>query len=241
MLVRLESQQPADALEVDHLALRFGTTEIFRDLSFKVPLGSSLVVIGPNGGGKTVLFRALIGSLPYEGSIRWAPGTRLGYVPQKLDIERALPVTGNDLLRAKAAIAKATDAALRTAVNRIGLESKTLNAPIGALSGGQFQEVLLAFALIGDPNVLLLDEPTAGVDAPSRDRLYRLMQKLQDDSGLTVILISHDLSVVARFATNVLCLSRTDSSFGPPTTVLEPHLLSRMYGMPVVFHVHDHL
>jgi zinc transport system ATP-binding protein len=121
------------------------------------------------------------------------------------------------------------------------LESKTLNAPIGALSGGQFQEVLLAFALIGDPNVLLLDEPTAGVDAPSRDRLYRLMQKLQDDSGLTVILISHDLSVVARFATNVLCLSRTDSSFGPPTTVLEPDLLSRMYGMPVVFHVHDHL
>ena len=241
LLVHLNSQQQAFALEVDHLAIRFGKTEIFRDLSFKVPFGSSLVVIGPNGGGKTVLFRALIGSLPFEGSIRWAPGTKLGYVPQKLDIERALPVTGNDLLRAKAAIAKATNEALRTAVSRIGLDSKTLTTPIGGLSGGQFQEVLLAFALIGDPNVLLFDEPTSGVDAPSRDRLYRLMQELQNDSGLTVILISHDLSVVPRFATNVLCLSRTDSSFGLPSAVLQPELLSRMYGMPVAFHVHDDL
>src|ERR1700681_2489192 len=106
MRAGIDSQQPVYALEVDHLAIRFGTTEIFRGLSFKVPLGSSIVVIGPNGGGKTVLFRALIGSLPYEGSIRWAPGTKLGYVPQKLDIERALPITGKDLLRPKAAITK---------------------------------------------------------------------------------------------------------------------------------------
>jgi zinc transport system ATP-binding protein len=244
---RLESRQtlpstrasPAYALEVDHLAIRFGTTEIFRDLSFKVPLGSSLVVIGPNGGGKTVLFRALIGSLPYQGSIRWAPGTKLGYVPQKLDIERSLPLTGNDLLHAKAAITKSTSKVLLGALERVGLSFDTLNTSIGALSGGQFQEVLLAFALIGNPNVLLLDEPTAGVDAPSRDRMYRLMKKLQEESGLTAILISHDLSVVARSATNVLCLSRSNSCFGPPKTILDPELLSRMYGMPVGFHVHD--
>ena len=109
---------------------------------------------------------------------------------------------------------------LLTALDRVGLESNALNVPIGALSGGQFQEVLLAFALIGDPNVLLLDEPTAGIDAPSRDRLYRLIQKLQDESGLTAILISHDLIVVARSATNVLCLSRSNSCFGPPKTIL---------------------
>jgi zinc transport system ATP-binding protein len=229
----------AYALEVDHLTMRFGATEIFRDLSFKAPLGSSLIVIGPNGGGKTVLFRALIGSLPYEGSIRWALGTKLGYVPQKLDIERALPVTGHDLLRAKTAITKTTRKMLVTALDRVGLDTDVLNTPIGALSGGQFQEVLLALALIGDPNVLLLDEPTAGVDAPSRDRLYRLIQKLQEESCLTAILISHDLSVVARAATNVLCLSRCDSCFGPPKMILDPELLRRMYGMPVGFHVHD--
>lgn len=238
-ILPLTPASPAYALEVEHLAIRFGTTEIFRDLSFKAPLGSSLVVIGPNGGGKTVLFRALIGSLPYEGSIRWASGTKLGYVPQKLDIERALPVTGNDLLRAKAAIARTPHKMLLGVLKRVGLDNDTLTTPIGALSGGQFQEVLLAFALIGDPNVLLLDEPTAGIDAPSRDRLYRLIRRLQDESGLTAIVISHDLSIVARFATNVLCLSRSDSSFGPPQTVLDPALLRRMYGMPVGFHVHD--
>jgi zinc transport system ATP-binding protein len=239
MSTGVDRQEPAYALEVDHLAIRFGKTEIFADLSFKVPRGSSLVVIGPNGGGKTVLFRALIGSLPYEGSVRWAPGTKLGYVPQKLDIERALPVTGNDLLRAKAGITKTPKMMLSTALDRVGLDRDALNMPIGALSGGQFQEVLLAFALIGEPNVLLLDEPTAGVDAPSQDRLYRLIEKLQADSGLTAILSSHDLSVVARSATNVLCLSRSNSFFGPPKTVLDPELLSRMYGMAVGFHVHD--
>jgi len=236
---RVDPQQPPYALEVDHLAIRFGTTEIFRDLSFKVPRGSSLVVTGPNGGGKTVLFRALIGALPYEGSVRWAPGTKLGYVPQKLDIERDLPMTGGDLLQAKAAIAKAPKSVILTAANRVGLDREVMKKPIGALSGGQFQEVLLASALIGEPNVLLLDEPTAGIDTPSRERLYRLIHRLQNESGLTVILISHDLSVVDRYATNVLCLSRTNSCFGPPKTVLDPDVLSRMYGMPVGFHVHD--
>jgi zinc transport system ATP-binding protein len=150
-----------------------------------------------------------------------------------------LPVTGNDLLRAKAAITKAPRKTLLTALDRIGLDIDALNTPIGALSGGQFQEVLLAFAMIGDPNVLLLDEPTAGVDAPNRNRLHNLIQKLQDESGLTAILISHDLSVVARSATNVLCLSRSNSFFGPPKTVLDATLLSQMYGMPVGFHIHD--
>jgi zinc transport system ATP-binding protein len=230
---------PTCALQVDDLALRFGTTEILRDLSFKVAVGSSLVVIGPNGAGKTVLFRALIGSLPFAGSIRWAPGTKLGYVPQKLDIERALPVTGIDLLNAKAAITKSPRRMLPAALERVGLEIETLRTPIGTLSGGQFQELLLAAALIGNPNVLLLDEPAAGIDAPNRDRLYKLIQKLQDESDLTAILISHDLSVVAGFATNVLCLSRSQSCFGPPKSILDPGLLARMYGMPVGFHFHD--
>jgi zinc transport system ATP-binding protein len=185
------------------------------------------------------LFRALIGTIKYEGSVRWAPGTKLGYVPQKLDIERALPVTGRDLLCAKAAITKTWSKMLLPILERIGLRIDALDTPIGALSGGQFQEVLLAFALIGNPNVLLLDEPTAGVDAPSGDKLYALIRKLQRDSGLTAILISHDLSVVAGFATDVLCLSRTDSFFGPQREILDPKLLSRMYGMPVGFHFHD--
>jgi len=89
------------ALEVNHLSIRFGKLEVLSDLSFDVPKGSSLAVIGPNGAGKTVLFQALIGSLPSEGAIRWAPEVRIGYVPQKLDFDRDVPITGMDFLQAR--------------------------------------------------------------------------------------------------------------------------------------------
>ncbi len=235
----VSSREPVSALEVEHLAIRFGTTQIFRDLCFSVPRGSSLAVIGPNGAGKTVLFRALIGSVRYEGSIRWAPGTKLGYVPQKLDIERDLPITGGDFLTAKAAVVRAQKGAVLTALASVGLNKEVLNTPVGALSGGQFQRLLVAFALIGDPNVLLLDEPAAGVDAPGQEQLSDLARDLQAERGMTILLISHDLSVVYRYATNVLCLSRTYNFVGPPQTVLTPEVLSRIYAMPIGFHVHD--
>jgi zinc transport system ATP-binding protein len=229
---------PANMLEVEDLAIRFGATEIFHNLAFQVKRGTSLVVIGPNGAGKTVLFKALIGALAYEGIIRWAPDTRIGYIPQKLDIERDLPITGADLLRAKVAVSKAPASAMASVLSRVGLEAGAADSPIGALSGGQFQRVLLAFALIGDPNVLLLDEPAAGVDAPGQQQFDALLRELQDGNRMTIVLISHDLSVVYRHAANILCLSRTYSCFGPPQTVLDPAVLDRIYGMPAGFHVH---
>ena len=97
----------ANALEVANVSVQLGRTKVLGGLSFKVPRGSSLAIIGPNGAGKTILFQALIGAIPHEGSIRWAPRTRIGYVPQKLDIERDLPITGVDLLHAKAIVARA--------------------------------------------------------------------------------------------------------------------------------------
>jgi zinc transport system ATP-binding protein len=232
-------QQPLHALEVEHLAVHFGAVEIFRDVNFSVPRGSSLAVIGPNGAGKTVLFRALIGSLPYEGRVLWAPGIKLGYVPQKLDIERDLPITGGDLLRARSAIARKQKTAILTTLVKVGLQPEILRATIGAMSGGQFQRLLIAFALLGDPNVLLLDEPAAGVDAPGQQQLSKLLQELQEESGMTIILISHDLSVVYRYATNVLCLSKVYSCFGPPQMALAPEVLRRLYGTPIGFHVHN--
>ncbi len=233
--------QPSHAVTVENLAIRFGATDIFRGLSFHVEQGKSLVIIGPNGAGKTVLFKALIGSLPYEGAIRWAPGTKIGYVPQKLDIERDLPITGSDLLQAKVAIAKVSGSVIHSVLSRVGLGMEAANIPIGALSAGQFQRVLLAFALIGDPNVLLLDEPAAGVDAPGQQQLDSLLREIQVNHQTTIIMISHDLSVVYRNAANVLCLSRTYSCFGPPQSVLDPKVLDRIYGMPAGFHVHTSL
>jgi zinc transport system ATP-binding protein len=230
-------------LDVSHLSVRFDRTVVLDDLSFHVERGTSLAILGPNASGKTVLFRALIGAIPFEGSVRWAPGTRIGYVPQKLDLERDIPVTGMDFLRARAALAPGSlggDANIQRTLALVGVTSEAAVQPIGTLSGGQFQRLLVAFALVGNPNVLLLDEPTAGVDAPGQERLNELVRRLQAEQGLTVLFISHELSVVYRYAGNVLCLSREGVCVGPPRAVLTPDRLQDMYGTQVDYHVHDH-
>ena len=201
---------------------------------FQLP-GQLVGVVGPNGCGKTALFKALVGSVPHRGQIRWAAGVRIGYVPQKLEVERDLPITGIDLLAAKADVTQAPED-VAAALQRVGLGGE-VNKRIGALSGGQFQRLLVALALVGRPNVLLLDEPMAGVDQPGQERLHELVQRVQEQNRLTVLLISHDLSVVYRHATNVLCLGHR-ACFGPPRTILTPELLHELYGAPVGYHVH---
>jgi zinc transport system ATP-binding protein len=226
-------------LSVTNLSVRFGQKVVLRDVSLSVPERASLAVIGPNGSGKTVLFKALIGALPYEGEIRWRPGTRLGYVPQKLDLERDVPITGLDFLRARANLARRDRSDLQRALDLVGVTRGTADGLIETLSGGQFQRLLVAFALIADPDVLLLDEPTAGVDEPGQEQLYELVRRLQDERELTVLFISHELSVVHRYASNVLCLGRGRNCVGPPKTVLTPELLNEMYGTKVHFHIHE--
>ncbi|WP_242336174.1 MULTISPECIES: metal ABC transporter ATP-binding protein [Anaeromyxobacter] len=227
-----------NALEVEGLSVRLGGTEVLRELSFSVRSGSALAVIGPNGAGKTVLFRALIGALPHGGVVRWAPGTRIGYVPQKLDIERDLPVTGRDFLRAKAHVSGAPGADLARALELVNLPPSAADLAIGAFSGGQFQRLLLASALLGEPTVLLFDEPTAGVDEPGEERLYEMIHRVQETERLTLLLISHELSVVYRYATNVLCLSREAPCFGAPEEILTPERIEQVYGTPLKYHHH---
>ena len=237
-------------LEVDDLSVGFGRTIVLNHLSFSVHRGHVLAILGPNASGKTVLFRALIGAIPHAGTVRWAEGTRIGYVPQKLDLERDVPMTGLDFLRARAALVPGAtgskrrtkqerDATVFDALELVGVPRSAAHQRIGTLSGGQFQRLLVAFALVGDPNVLLLDEPTAGVDEPGQERLNELVRRLQQERALTVLFISHELSVVYRYSTDVLCLGRDRVCLGPPRTVLTPDLLRELYGAPVDLHVHD--
>jgi zinc transport system ATP-binding protein len=228
------------ALDVAHLSVHFGPKAVLDDLSFSVPVGSTLAVIGPNGSGKTVLFQALIGAVPSEGTISWASRTRIGYVPQKLDLERDLPISGRDFLRAKASVSQASAADLGHAMEVVKLSADTVAQPIGTLSGGQFQRLLLAFALMGRPTVLLFDEPTASVDAPGEEGLYATLERLQQAEHMTLLFISHELSLVYHRADAVLCLSPLRGAcLGPPLEILTPERLQEAYGVPLKFHVAD--
>jgi zinc transport system ATP-binding protein len=229
-------------LSVTNLCVRFGSRTIIQGLTFEVGAGDCLAVIGPNGSGKTVLLKALLHLVPYEGEIRWEHDARLGYVPQKVAEDRQLPLRVRELLTAKANVQKLPLQHMEQVCSEVGLTRDVLDSTIGILSGGQFQKALIALALLGRPNVLLFDEPTASLDELSEERIYELLHSLHQERGITLILVSHDLSVVYRHATRVLCLSKGRPCMGPPREVLTPEKLEELYGPQARYysHIRDH-
>jgi zinc transport system ATP-binding protein len=199
-----------------------------------------LSILGPNGAGKTVLLRALLNQIRYSGEITWNPAARVGYVPQKIDADRHLPLTYRDLFKSKCRIAKVDTGQIDQISHSVGLSEQTLATPVGHLSGGYFQRGLIGFALIGEPNVLLLDEPTASLDEPGEEHIYELIRRLQDQYKLAVITVSHDLSFVYRFASRVLCLNKRNICMGTPQEALTPEILERLYGPSYSYYHHDH-
>jgi len=229
-------------LSVRDLRVAFGSRVVLRELNFEVYSGECLAIIGPNGSGKTVLLKALQHLIPYEGEIHWSQEARVGYVPQSVAADRQLPLRVRELLAAKARFLRLADQEIEQVFLELNLSPEFLNAGIGTLSGGQFQKALIAFALLGHPNVLLFDEPTASLDELSEERIYELIHRLQQRSGITVILVSHDLSVVYRYASQVLCLSKGKPCMGPPKEILTPEMLEDLYGAPHKYyrHIEEH-
>jgi zinc transport system ATP-binding protein len=231
---------PESILSVRDLAISFDGRTVIHGLNFDLHAGDDLAVIGPNGSGKTVLLKALLGLIPFDGEIRWSPRARLGYVPQKVAADRRMPINIEDLLAAKARFLKLPAQAVDAVAETVGLTPELLNTSVGILSGGQFQKALIAFALLGDPNVLLFDEPTASLDELAQERIYELVAQLRQQKGMTVILVSHDLSIVYRSASVVLCLCKDRPCLGPPHEVLTPEMLEQLYAAPPQYYQHQH-
>lgn len=231
----------AEVMRVSDLSVTFEGEKAVENISFSLQSGEALAIIGPNGAGKTVLLRALLGMVPYSGTITWPQSPRIGYVPQKIDADRHLPVNFQNLLESKASIMNLKSSDVQKAISIVGLSKKILQTSAGHLSGGEFQRALVAFALLGLVNdksqkILLLDEPTASIDLPGEEQVYELIHRLQDEYGITVILVSHDLSFVYRYATKVLCLNRLGVCFGTPEEALTPTVLKNLYGPHKYYH-----
>ncbi len=224
-------------LTVQHLTIAIGERTIIRNASFSLEAGASLAIVGPNGSGKSVLLKALLGLLAYAGKVDWAPGARIGYVPQHVSADPNLPLCVRELLQAKAKVQRLSADQVAAAVDWAGVGS-LLDQRVGALSRGQLQRVLIAFALAGEPNVLLVDEPTSSLDEPSEEHFADLLNRVRGQRGTTLVLVSHDLTLVRGSATHVLCLSASAASFGTAAEMLVPEVLERVYRQPVEFHAH---
>jgi len=199
-------------LKVDNLKVKFNDHVILDDLSFDVKRDDTLAVVGPNGAGKTVLFRTLLGLISYEGKIEWANDVKIGYVPQKLAVGTDIPLTVMEFLKLKEKDTKKIMEALtlvgfREKAEHIHHDIRVIKTRLGSLSGGELQRILMAYALLGDPNVLLLDEPTAGVDIKGEETFYNLFKRLKKEADLTIIFITHDREVVEVHADSVLKLT----------------------------------
>lgn len=224
-------------LTVNHLTVAFDRQTVLQDLSFDVDEEQTLVILGPNGAGKTVLLKALLGLVPYRGVISWARKAKVGYVPQRVFLEKNVPVTVSDFFGLKGVSAGDTEAILR----QVGLtDSAVLEQSIAKISSGQFQRVLVAWALVDDPEVLLFDEPTAGIDIGGQETIYSLISKIKRERRLTVLLVTHEIDVVYGYATKVLCLNRKTFCCGPPTEILTPARLQEVFGTDVNYYLHHH-
>ena len=238
------SQVPV--LDVENLVVAFDNNKVLDNLSFAVQKGDVVAIVGPNGAGKSVLFRALLGLVPYSGKIQWTSGLKISYVPQRFNVEKDFPLTVKEFLQLKSK----NYANIISTLESVGLNTKEqdqhhfehhfLNQRMGWLSGGQLQRVLVAWAILDSPDVLLFDEPTTGIDVGGEETIYNLLKKLNNEIKLTVLIISHDLNIVYKYASSVLCINKKKLCFGHPTEVLDPQALVKLYGGETGFYKHEH-
>jgi zinc transport system ATP-binding protein len=227
-------REPSNILEVENLSVTLDGKKILRDVSFVLKKGEGLAVVGPNGAGKTVLFHALLGSAPYTGEIRWGKDTGIGYVPQRFAFDRNVPITVREFFLLKAPRFWFPPRGFMQHVSHelsvSGLTRSILTRQLSELSGGEVQRVLISWAMVGHPDVLLFDEPTAGIDIGAEETIYDIIGRLRRQRHTSVILISHDLQIVSEHADRVLCLNKEVIGYGSPEEVLSPKGLAKLYG-----------
>jgi zinc transport system ATP-binding protein len=243
-------------VELEDVDVDFGAGPVLERINLTVEPGDFLGLIGPNGSGKTTLLRVILGLLPpTRGTVRlfghppaaFRQWGRLGYVPQRATLDRSLPVTVREvvatgLLPSLGLFGRLSASArerITAVLSQVGMAAQA-GARIGVLSIGQQQRVLIARALVSKPELLILDEPTGGVDPEAQTSFYALLHHLNRERDVTLILVSHDIGVVAKEVTKLACLNRRLVFHGRPGDFLSDTALTALYGPAVRVIRHEH-
>jgi len=213
-------------LKITNLSVRLANETVLDDVSFELKEATTLAIVGPNGAGKSTLFRALLNLVPYTGRIEWTNKVKIGFVPQKLSVIN-IPISVKEFLSMK------SSTHIDNAVHAVGLGTDILNKSLGILSGGQLQRVLIAWAIIDNPDVLLFDEPTTGVDLDSEEAIYKMLSELKAKNRITILLISHDIHIIRDYSDYMLALNKCKVFFGESKEVMNPELQRVIYGEPL--------
>jgi zinc transport system ATP-binding protein len=239
-----------EVIRLDNVTYRYNTDLVLEDISFKADQGDLLGIIGPNGAGKTTLFCLILGLLEgYQGKITLFNQDirnnrkalkRIGYIPQKKNIHQGFPVTVEEIVSLGALNRKTNNDTISCALKIVGLLEQK-DRRIGELSGGQQQRVLIAKALVNEPQLLILDEPTTGIDLETQDKFYSLLRKLNSENKITIILASHDLDAISKLANKVACVNRKMTFHGDAGEFFGNEQLLRSYSeSSMQAHMHSH-
>ena len=230
-------------IQVENLSVRYGARTALSRVSLRVEPSEIVTIVGPNGSGKTSLLRAIIGAIkPLQGRVLQASSLKIGYVPQKLHIDETLPITVSRFLKLPGGV---TAADIDYALKQAGVPELE-KAQLSQLSGGQFQRVLLARALIGKPDLLLLDEATQGLDQRGSASFYQQIETVRQATGCAVLMISHELHVVMSASDRVICLNGHVCCEGTPAVVASAPEYRALFGtgtggaLALYRHEHDH-
>jgi zinc transport system ATP-binding protein len=230
-------------IEALGLSVERSGRQVLSHVDFAIQPGEIVTVVGPNGSGKSTLLKALIGAVPVtQGAVKRKQGLRVGYVPQKLDVDPSLPMTVRRFLDLPVKVAALER---QRALKEAGAESLE-DRQLADLSGGQFQRVLLARALLNKPDVLFLDEPTTALDQPGSAAFYRLIERVRDQLGCAVLMISHELHVVMSASDRVICMNGHICCEGLPEVVAQAEEYRALFGtgtqgaLALYRHEHSH-
>ena len=238
-----------EVIKLENVTYRYNSDLVLENISFKADQGDLLGIIGPNGAGKTTLFSLILGLLEgYQGKITvFGEDIRnnrkvlkkIGYIPQKNIIDQGFPATVEEIVSLGVFERKTKDKII-SAINTVGLLEQK-HKRIGELSGGQQQRILIAKALVNEPQLLILDEPTTGIDLETQNKFYALLRKLNSENKITIILASHDLDAINKLANKIACVNRKMSFHGDAREFFGNEQLLKSYSeSSMQAHMHLH-